>query len=217
MCLNNSAEVGIIKDTKNKAVKIFSKAVGEKDDKICSLGQLLQGWNSDQDQIDENKKKDNPRDWLNQNQELKQQIMKAHAVSMLIGNRDLKDDNIMIIKKSDGSLHCAPIDFGLSCHKVSTLRWAKNKCMHFDTNNMRHENSLKFFNQDEYKSTLDEVVKSFRASETTILESIYRRTKVLTGVGFQKHQYATLIQNIQSNVREAEKICGGVAAACPNV
>ena len=214
MGLNNSAEVGIIKDTSNKAIKIYSKAVGDEGDKICSLGQLLKGWNFDGGKLDESQKIGKPAEWLNkpENSNLKKEIMKAHAVSMLIGNRDLKNDNIMIIKKLDGTLQCAPIDFGLSGHKISSLRTIKGM-IHFDTTLNRHKDSVTLFEQDEYKHVLKEVVEDFRVREKDILESVYKRCEALKDVGFQGHQYKTLIRNIQSNVRVAEQMCGIGAAS----
>ncbi len=53
MAMGYFAEVGM--NINNKVIKIFSKAVDEKDDKICSLRQLLGRWGFDRGEVDKNK------------------------------------------------------------------------------------------------------------------------------------------------------------------
>jgi hypothetical protein len=76
MGLGQAAEVGLVKNTENKAVKIFSKQVGSEHDKICTLGQYLEGWDFEKGEANETKKVDDSKKFLNNNPALKEQIIK---------------------------------------------------------------------------------------------------------------------------------------------
>lgn len=211
-----AAEVGLIKNDDNQAVKIFSKQVGNQEDKICTLGQLLAGWDFENEKLDETQKITNPQEWLSkeENNDLKRQIIQSHALSFIIGNRDLKNDNIMIAKSSNGKLRAIPIDFSLSCNKMTSLRVIR-PFIHFNTGNMRHGDSLALFTQDEYKDTLKAVTNEYKSKEQEILQDLRLKCEALKDVCFQSNQYRVLVQNIQSNAKEAEKFCG--IAAGPQI
>jgi len=69
-----------------------------------------------------------------ENPELKKKIMEFHAISFLMGNRDLHVNNIMIIEDKNKQLSCAPIDFGLSGHNfgATITSWSVEIFTRFD-------------------------------------------------------------------------------------
>lgn len=198
MGMTSAAQVNLIKDKNGVVNKIASKSVGQAGDKICTLGQYLKGWDFDGGKADTK----NPKT-LDEN--LKKQVIEVHAMSYLIGNRDAKNDNIMIVRNEKGELSVALIDFGLSCHDMSShsLRFS-----HFNKTHGRHRDSLPLFTQDEYKKGLQEVVNKFESKETIVMHKIKTICDAMKDLGMNKHAKNSLIRNITSNVNRAKEMIG---------
>jgi hypothetical protein len=222
MGVTDAAEAGVCVNSNNEAVKIFSKKVGEVNDKVISLGQLKKLIEKSQDdaeltedqqafkEIKGNHQK--LKDFLEANHELKNAIIRAHAVSMLVGNRDLHNDNIMIVKKPDGELKCAPIDFGLSGHKVSQFIIgvaSKLGCIEFNQKEMRTRDSLELFSKEEFKKELKEATKEFKQKKEDIQKRLYLLDSGLKARGVStRSSVKYFLRNVEANVRAAERFCG---------
>ncbi len=187
MGIKNAPKIELIRNNQGTIYKIVSYKVGSE-----SLG---------------GQKKDveaNTAILFRQNPNLKREIMKFHAISFLMGNRDLHVNNIMI-QKDDNSmkLHCAPIDFGLSGHNMSII----NKSIiggiksstyktRFDTNTLKHSDANLLFTDDEFKPVLRAVLQDFEANKEKILNKIFHDCKAL---GVSNKEIKTLKTNIKSN------------------
>jgi hypothetical protein len=220
MGVTNAAEAGVVvSSSSNKAVKIFSKKVGEVGDRVISLGQLKRLIEQEQsDALTEDQQAfkkiigdhKNIGSFLDANPTLKQAIIDAHAVSMLAGNRDLHNDNIMIVMKHNGELQCAPIDFGLCGHNVSHLS-PLNKLgfIKFNGEEMRHRDSLDLFTREEYKKSLSEIVGKFRKQRSVVEGKFAVTFAALQDKGVRgDYRLEKFLGNVEKNVRQAERFCG---------
>lgn len=200
-----------------KVYKTDNKIVSESVAKPNETAQTLDVFMQDQ--------KANNKDYELDNDLLKQ-LMEAHAVAMLVGNRDAKDGNIMVVTDEDGKHRIAPIDFGLSFHDFAALNnagAAGNKLssaigsgvasagkmfggFKLDTDTMRHIDSEDYFNQEKFRAVLQKTLKDFEKNKNEIFKKMYLTCEALE---LTKEETKTMIQTIKNNADTAKQISEG--------
>ncbi len=129
------------------------------------------------------------------------------AANVLIGNRDGHINNVMIIEGQDGKLSAAAIDFGLSCHKINNFAIMSSGST-FDLGTMLHKSLNGLFDQDEYKAVMREEISKFNENKNEITKQLKVQGLALKQYGFSKHQFKTLISNIDANVQKTSMFAG---------
>lgn len=187
--------------TEGGAIKgVASRKVGDIDAKsVQTLGQYFESQN-----LDTTEKR---KAFLDANPDLKKTIMRLCAANLIIGNRDGHINNIMIIENQDGSLSAAAIDFGLSCHKINNFSIATSS-RSFDLETMLHKSFNGLFDQAEYKAVMREEISKFNVNKEEITKHLKVQGLALKQYGFSKHQFKTLISNIDANVQKASMFAG---------
>jgi hypothetical protein len=209
MGLTNAAKV-YINPSDNK---IVSEGVAKSHEKSQTIDKFME----EQREIDQNYKLDN---------DLKRQLMESHAVAMLVGNRDAKDGNIMVVTDNDDKHRIAPIDFGLSFHDFAALNnagAAGNKLsstigsavvsaakmfggFQLNTNTMRHIDSEDYFDQEKFRVVLKKTLKDFEENKNEIFKKMYVTCEAL---GLSQQETKTMMQTIKNNADTAKQISQG--------
>jgi hypothetical protein len=179
---------------------VASKKVGDIDAKsVRTLGQFFEEQGLETQEA--------RKQFLDANPGLKQEIMALCAANVLIGNRDGHINNVMIIEGQDGKLSAAAIDFGLSCHKINNFAIMSSGST-FDLGTMLHKSLNGLFDQDEYKAVMREEISKFNENKNEITKQLKVQGLALKQYGFSKHQFKTLISNIDANVQKASMFAG---------
>ncbi len=205
MGIQNTPKIELIPDERGKVTRIVSHKVGDDGDAVTELGKKLGAPEGTKHMTSEEKAgvQKQATQLFAENEELKEKIMEFHAISFLMGNRDLHLNNIMIIEGKDRKLSCAPIDFGLSGHNFnSTITSAFVASLtRFDTSSLKHSDANLLFTDAEYKPVLERVVKEYEKKAEKIQDKIFYDCKAL---GASDAEVQTLKASIAGNVALAK-------------
>lgn len=203
MGIKNAPQIELIEQD-GTTQKIVSHMVGNEGDTVASLGKTLDAPDGlkklsveDRQKVTEKSKK-----FFEEYPGLKGEVMRLHAISYLMGNRDLHVNNIMIVTDKDTSQKSvAPIDFGLSGHDMKVLDSWYYKTR-FDTQNFRHSDADTLFNPKEYTGVLQQELAKFEANKESILDKIFYQCRA---AGASDQEISGLKANIEANVIAAKK------------
>jgi hypothetical protein len=142
------------------------------------------------------------------------QIIKLHAISFLMGNRDLHMDNIIISEDGRGDLNAVPIDFGLCAHDMSVVGKPIGGInlgvniygSKFNVAALRHRDANHLFDDQAFEDELKKVVEQFKNQQHKMLDKIFYDCATL---GASDAEINTLRKNIDNNVKLATNFIGG--------
>jgi hypothetical protein len=195
MGVTNAPQIELI-EKKGKAKKIVSQKVGKEGDVVVSLGKQL-GVPNGLKRLrtkEKNKFSESAAQFFEDSPVLKEQVMQIHAISYLMGNRDLHVNNIMVITDQEGKQSVAPIDFGLSGHDMKTVGFYVNR---FNTENLRHSDTDILFTQQEYQSTFSSVLERFEKNKEGIMDRVLYQCRA---AGASDIEISGLRANIEANL-----------------
>jgi hypothetical protein len=204
MGITNAPKIELIEE-KGTTKKIVSYKVGNEGDTVASLGSTL-GAPEGLKRLSADEKvkvSGKAKEFFDTNESLKEKVMELHAISYLIGNRDLHVNNIMVVTDQEGRQSVAPIDFGLSGHDMKVLDSWYYKTR-FDTANMRHSDADTLFEPGEYKSTFSSVLENFERNKESILGRVFYQCRA---AGASDTEISALRANIEANVIAGKKFC----------
>ena len=178
-------EIKFVVNSKKRVTKILSKSVRQPGTQITSLTTILSGLNSDSVVMPKGFETFNKEELI----KLLPTLYKAYAIDTMIGNVDRHNDNIMLIRDTNGTFKLGLIDFGLTLHnpkrilfrihrfvvKTFTKNWS------FDNDKMIHEDALRISQAagitetqflENYKKTLQETKQQYSDKQEDIINNL---------------------------------------------